>query len=81
MSLEGKEVIGRMSKIRRVLVGTLAAGVVVIGGLGVGNAWARSNSTTSHRTSSNASHTRSDDCPNHDSGGSNGSSGTASLSL
>ena len=72
-----------MSKIRRVLAGTLAASALVVGGLGVGNAWAKlaTSPTASHdgSSASNADHHGSDDCPHHDD--SNASSSTASLSL
>jgi hypothetical protein len=80
---DAKEVIDHMSKIRRVIVGTLATGVLVVGGLGVGNAWAQSSSTASpspsRGSSSSDSGSQAHDCPNDDSG--NASSSTASLSL
>src|SRR5262245_6194910 len=75
-----KEVIERMSKIRRVIVGTLAASALVVGALGVGNAWAASGSG-SGRTSSSHGGSTSSNCPHHDAGGSDSSSGTTSLSL
>jgi hypothetical protein len=60
-----------MMKVRRAVVGTLAASVLVVGGLGVGSAWAQSDSSatpslsqteSSGPTGSDTS-SRADDCP------------------
>ena len=71
-----------MSKIRRVIVGTLAASALVVGGLGVGNAWAASGSG-SGSGGGNGIHqgSTSDNCPHHDDGGSDSSSSDSALSL
>ena len=71
-----------MSKIRRVIVAALATSALVVGGLGVGNAWARSgsNGSSGSRTATSQG-SGSKDCPHDDDGGAGPSSSVTSLSL
>jgi hypothetical protein len=81
-------VIDPMTKVRRAVVGTLAASVLVVGGLGVGSAWAQSDSsatpspsqTESSGSTGSDTGSRTDDCPLGGANGSDSASRTASPS-